>query len=144
MKLIADSGATKTDWCIGQSTSDCRIIHTQGINPFHQSKEHINKVLEGAQGATAGGELALPSRQEEQEGGGEGAEGHATAHKRERPQQRLLLRASLGRDRDLGGRSPPPPCADGTRPHPARPPLPEQHPLPHTHPQRTGLHTAGT
>ena len=46
MKLIADSGATKTDWCIGHSTSDCRIIHTQGINPFHQSKEHINKVLE--------------------------------------------------------------------------------------------------
>lgn len=59
-----------------------------------------------AQGATAGGELALPSHQEEQEGGGEGAEGHATAHKRERPQQRLLLRASLGRDRDLRGQEP--------------------------------------
>ena len=42
------------------------------------------------------------------------------------------------------GRSLPPPCADGTRPHPPRRPLPEQHPLPHTHPQRTGLHTAGT
>lgn len=46
MKLIADSGATKTDWCIGQSQTDCRIIQTQGINPFHQTAEHIRKVLE--------------------------------------------------------------------------------------------------
>ena len=46
MKLIADSGATKTDWCIGENLSDCRIIHTQGINPFHQSLEHIRKVME--------------------------------------------------------------------------------------------------
>ena len=46
MKLIADSGATKTDWCIGETLSDCRTIHTQGINPFHQSREHIGKVLE--------------------------------------------------------------------------------------------------
>ena len=45
MKLIADSGATKTDWCIGKSPTDCRIIQTQGINPFHQSEEHIRKVL---------------------------------------------------------------------------------------------------
>ena len=45
MKLIADSGATKTDWCIGENQSDYRIIHTQGINPFHQSREHIGKVL---------------------------------------------------------------------------------------------------
>lgn len=45
MKLIADSGATKTDWCIGKSPTDCRIIQTQGINPFHQSKEHIRMVL---------------------------------------------------------------------------------------------------
>ena len=45
MKLIADSGATKTDWCIGKSPTDCRIIQTQGINPFHQSEEHIRMVL---------------------------------------------------------------------------------------------------
>ena len=45
MKLIADSGATKTDWCIGKSPTDCRIIQTQGINPFHQSDEHIRMVL---------------------------------------------------------------------------------------------------
>ena len=45
MILIADSGATKTDWCIGQKQTDASIIQTQGINPFHQSKEHIEKVL---------------------------------------------------------------------------------------------------
>ena len=45
MKLIADSGATKTDWCIGQNQADAHIIQTQGINPFHQSKEHIALVL---------------------------------------------------------------------------------------------------
>ena len=45
MKLIADSGATKTDWCFGQDKQNARIVQTQGINPFHQSKEHIAKVL---------------------------------------------------------------------------------------------------
>lgn len=59
-----------------------------------------------------------------------------------RPQQRLLLRASLRGDRDTSeGRGPPPPCADGARPHPPRRPL-EQHPPPDTHPQPTGPHTA--
>ena len=45
MILIADSGATKTDWCLGKKTTDARVIQTQGINPFHQSAEHIYKVL---------------------------------------------------------------------------------------------------
>jgi len=45
MILIADSGATKTDWCFGRNRTDASIIQTQGINPFHQSKEHIKKVL---------------------------------------------------------------------------------------------------
>ena len=45
MILIADSGATKTDWCLGEKTTDTRLIQTQGINPFHQSAEHIYKVL---------------------------------------------------------------------------------------------------
>ena len=45
MILIADSGATKTDWCIGKNRTDYHIIKTQGINPFHQPKEHISKVL---------------------------------------------------------------------------------------------------
>lgn len=45
MILIADSGATKTDWCSGNNRKDIRIIQTQGINPFHQSEEHIERVL---------------------------------------------------------------------------------------------------
>ena len=45
MKLIADSGATKTDWCFGKDKENTRIVQTQGINPFHQSAEHIYKVL---------------------------------------------------------------------------------------------------
>ena len=45
MILIADSGATKTDWCLGENKADAQIIQTQGINPFHQTKEHIARVL---------------------------------------------------------------------------------------------------
>lgn len=45
MRLIADSGATKTDWCFGQDKENALMIHTQGINPFHQTKEQIGQVL---------------------------------------------------------------------------------------------------
>ena len=42
MILIADSGSTKTDWALtGQSVQ----IHTQGINPFHQSRETVEGIL---------------------------------------------------------------------------------------------------
>ena len=41
MILIADSGSTNTDWCIGESP----IIHTTGINPFHQSVETIQQII---------------------------------------------------------------------------------------------------
>ena len=46
MILIADSGATKTDWCLGRKQTDAKVVQTQGINPFHQPEEHIRKVLE--------------------------------------------------------------------------------------------------
>lgn len=39
--LIADSGSTKTDWVI----SPLEVIHTQGINPVHQSREVILTIL---------------------------------------------------------------------------------------------------
>lgn len=43
MILIADSGSTKTDWrMIGSDTSS---VHTQGINPYHQSGETIKGIL---------------------------------------------------------------------------------------------------
>lgn len=41
MILIADSGSTKTDWCIDNAP----IIHTTGINPFHLSTEDIQHIL---------------------------------------------------------------------------------------------------
>ena len=45
MILIADSGATKTDWCLGNNQTDARIFQTQGINPFHQTKEFFAQIL---------------------------------------------------------------------------------------------------
>ena len=45
MILIADSGATKTDWCLGNNQTDVRIFQTQGINPFHQTKEFFARIL---------------------------------------------------------------------------------------------------
>ena len=38
--LIADSGSTKTDWAMGSLR-----LHTQGINPVHQSDEQIAAIL---------------------------------------------------------------------------------------------------
>ncbi len=45
MILIADSGATKTDWWIGCGAKDGRLLHTQGLNPFHLSHEQIYRVI---------------------------------------------------------------------------------------------------
>lgn len=45
MLVIADSGSTKTDWCIGNTKTDCRIVQTGGINPFHQSSDEIEQVI---------------------------------------------------------------------------------------------------
>lgn len=44
MRLIADSGSTKTDWCMtggGQTT----VCTTQGMNPFHQSSAELLRIL---------------------------------------------------------------------------------------------------
>lgn len=45
MKLIADSGSTKTDWCLTSEKGVATRINTQGINPFHQDKNAIEKVI---------------------------------------------------------------------------------------------------
>jgi N-acetylglucosamine kinase-like BadF-type ATPase len=64
MKLIADSGSTKTDWALLAGATDddgiCRIA-TQGINPVHQSEEEIVRILNHEllpqlQGKTVGGD----------------------------------------------------------------------------------------
>ena len=46
IKLIADSGSTKTDWCLLESGGDRHRFSTQGINPCHQSEEEIAAILE--------------------------------------------------------------------------------------------------
>lgn len=45
MYLIADSGSTKTDWCLCNKGSVVLNIQTQGINPYHQTEEAIEEVL---------------------------------------------------------------------------------------------------
>ena len=43
--LIADSGRTKTDWCLAEGGQAIARATTQGINPIHQSDEQIGKIL---------------------------------------------------------------------------------------------------
>lgn len=46
MKLIADSGSTKTDWAIvADKNKDVKIVKTQGLNPFHLSGNEITEIL---------------------------------------------------------------------------------------------------
>ncbi len=45
MILIADSGSTKTDWCLCHESTIVSTMQTQGINPYHQSEEAIEQVL---------------------------------------------------------------------------------------------------
>lgn len=45
MKLIADSGSTKTDWVVVEDGKVFGKFRTQGINPFHQNQSAIEIVL---------------------------------------------------------------------------------------------------
>ena len=45
VKLIADSGSTKTDWALVADEGPVFIVHTQGINPIHQDESVIRSVL---------------------------------------------------------------------------------------------------
>lgn len=45
MKLIADSGSTKTDWSVTSGNSVALSVKTQGINPFHQPEKVISDIL---------------------------------------------------------------------------------------------------
>lgn len=45
MILIADSGSTKTDWCVTEGGKVMMRAATQGINPFHQDEDTMSKVL---------------------------------------------------------------------------------------------------
>jgi N-acetylglucosamine kinase-like BadF-type ATPase len=47
MLLIADSGATKTEWTLVDTTTNISVsIITQGISPFYQQADEIFKMLE--------------------------------------------------------------------------------------------------
>ena len=41
MILLADSGSTKTDWCVVEQGRVLKTIQTKGINPFFQTEEEI-------------------------------------------------------------------------------------------------------
>lgn len=45
MKLIVDSGSTKTDWGFFNTSSDLKVFKTQGINPCHQSADEIRQII---------------------------------------------------------------------------------------------------
>ena len=45
MILIADSGSTKTSWCVAEGEHALQTILTTGINPFFQSEEEIAERL---------------------------------------------------------------------------------------------------
>lgn len=44
MTLTADSGSTKTTWLLNNNNRTLRI-HTQGINPFHQSEQTMHDII---------------------------------------------------------------------------------------------------
>lgn len=46
MLLIADSGSTKTQWCIVDGTQIVKQIFTHGINPYYQSREDIRSFID--------------------------------------------------------------------------------------------------
>lgn len=48
MILIADSGSTKTDWCLCENGAVVQRIETKGINPFYQSESEIVFEIENA------------------------------------------------------------------------------------------------
>lgn len=45
MIIIADSGSTKTDWCVKDGNVTLAKVKTQGINPFHMKEETIEMIL---------------------------------------------------------------------------------------------------
>ena len=45
MILIADSGSTKTDWCVSDTGKQIQRIYTKGMNPYFQSEEEIKEEI---------------------------------------------------------------------------------------------------
>lgn len=45
MILLADSGSTKTDWCLTDGSETVLHVRTGGINPFYQTTDEIEHLL---------------------------------------------------------------------------------------------------
>jgi len=48
MILIADSGSTKTEWCVAERGKQVQRIITKGMNPYFQSEEEISGEIQSA------------------------------------------------------------------------------------------------
>jgi len=46
MILIADSGSTKTSWCLSENGRSIQTVQTSGINPYFQSNKEISERIE--------------------------------------------------------------------------------------------------
>lgn len=46
MTLIADSGSTKTHWCLIKDDVEIQHFFTKGINPFYQTKDEIGSEID--------------------------------------------------------------------------------------------------
>lgn len=46
MILVADSGTTKTEWCMISDCGTTETVITSGINPFYQETENISAILQ--------------------------------------------------------------------------------------------------
>ena len=48
MILLADSGSTKTDWCLADNGKAVKAIKTRGTNPFFQTEDEIAAEIEAS------------------------------------------------------------------------------------------------
>ena len=48
MILLADSGSTKTDWCLAENGKALKSIKTRGTNPFFQTEDEIAAEIEAS------------------------------------------------------------------------------------------------
>ena len=55
IKLIADSGSTKTDWCLVDEWKVIKRISGQGINPYQQQTDEISRILKNEVADRLGG-----------------------------------------------------------------------------------------
>lgn len=48
MILIADSGSTKTDWCVAEQGKELQRVTTRGMNPFFQTEAEMRQEIKTA------------------------------------------------------------------------------------------------